>query len=363
MRAGSVLLLSLALAAAACQKEARPPAPPRKCGKVERGSDRILDVVLCAEADTDEDSVDDAVDLCLEHKETLNGVADKDGCPDPDRDQDLFVDYEDTCPEEAGVAPDGCPGKDTDKDLIADHLDSCPYEKEDMDGDQDADGCPDGERDESVAKALNQQLWQRARVDVRRGRASATKAGTEALEDLAKTVATRPSDVARVRIVGYAALREARRGKAKDLAKNRVKLVEARLAAAGIDPKAFERAIYPLQDKRERVGRVDVMVFLDLKAAMADEARSASLEPTATQPEVTTAPAATTAPTAIEPTTTEPSTEAATPDPAPEDGPSSKPPAVKEPDAEGAKAPVEAYPEPEKPAADEDWDLTGSAKK
>lgn len=361
MRAGSALLLSLALVVvvAACQKEARPPAPPRKCGKVERGSDRILDVVLCAEADTDEDSVDDAVDLCPEHKETLNGVADKDGCPDPDRDQDLFVDYEDTCPEEAGVAPDGCPGKDTDEDLIADHLDSCPYEKEDMDGDQDADGCPDGERDESVAKALNQQLWQRARVDVRRGRASATKAGTEALEDLAKRVATRPADVARVRIVGYAALRETRRGKAKDLAKDRVKLVEARLAEAGVDPKTFERAIYPLQDKRERVGRVDVMVFLDLKAAMADGARSASAEPTTTLPDATTTPAATTAP-----TTAEPATEATTtPEPAPSDAAPDTPAAEKKPDDEGDEKAVEAYPEPEQPAADEDWDLTGSAKK
>lgn len=325
-------LLSALVLVGACQKEVvRPPPPPKKCGKVERGSDRVIEVVLCAGVDADEDGVDDAVDLCPEHKETINGFADKDGCPDPDRDLDLFVDYEDACPDEKGVAPDGCPAIDSDGDLIADHLDSCPHEPEDMDGDRDDDGCPDGVEDESVAKALSEQLWQKARVEVRRGRAKATKAGRATLEELAALVATRPADIKRVRIVGYSSLREVRRGRAKDLAKDRVKLVEARLREAGVDPQAFERAIYPLKDKKERVGRIDVMVFLDLGAAGRRDERAADEAPADEAP--AEAPAAESQP--AEAPTTEPA-------------PAAEPPAAPT---------VEPYVEPAAPAADDDWDL------
>lgn len=338
--APSLLLLAVLVLGSACQKEAKPPPPPRKCARVERASDRVVDVVLCAESDADQDGVDDAVDLCPEHKEAVNNAADKDGCPDPDRDLDLFVDYEDTCPDEKGVAPDGCAGDDADGDLIANHLDSCPHEKEDVDGDKDSDGCPDGAQVETVAKTLDEQLWQKARIEVRRGRARATKAGDASLEELAALVATRPADIKRVRIVGYSSLREVRRGKAKDLAKDRVKLVEARLREAGVDARAFERAIYPLKDRKERVGRVDVMVFLDLEAAMrrGSEERPVDTRPADTKP-------ADTKPADTKPTDTNPA------DTKPADA---KPADAKPTENQPA---VEPYTEPEKPAADDDWDL------
>lgn len=269
-------LLLLALGVGACQqKEVRPPPPPQKCARVERGTDRVVAVVLCSGTDSDGDGIDDAVDLCPDHPETYNGLADKDGCPDPDRDLDLFVDYEDACPDEPGVAPDGCPFVDSDGDLIPDHLDSCPYEPEDMDGDRDDDGCPEGPQDPSVATTLEEQLWQKASLETRRGRAQLNDAGAAALEELAALVATRPADVKRVRIVGYSSLREVSRGKAKELARERVKLVEARLLEAGVAPRTFDRAIYPLKGAKERVGRVDVTVYLDLGAALSDADRGA----------------------------------------------------------------------------------------
>lgn len=269
MRSRAYLLLLLAsVVGSSCQKEAKPPPPPKKCVRVERGTDRVVEVVLCAETDADGDGIDDAVDLCPDHPETYNGFADKDGCPDPDRDLDLFVDYEDACPDEPGVEPDGCPFLDSDGDLIADHLDSCPYDAEDMDGDRDDDGCPEGPQDPTVAKSLEEQLWQKATIEVRRGRAQASDAGASALEELSALVATRPADVKRVRIVGYTSLREVGRGKAKELAKERVKLVENRLLEAGVAARAFDRAVYPLKSAKERVGRVDVTVYLDLAAAM-----------------------------------------------------------------------------------------------
>lgn len=271
----AALFSSLLLAVSACHKEAKPPPPPEKCAKVERGADRVIDVVICSGSDEDGDGVDDAVDLCPDLQETDNGLLDKDGCPDPDRDLDGFLDYEDACPNEAGAPPDGCPFLDEDGDGIAQHLDACPHRPEDFDGVEDDDGCPEGMIVRVQARTLEDQLWQRARVDVRRGRALLTKSGAAALEELAEAVGARSDDIARVRVVGYASPRESRRGRAKDLAKERVRFVERRLKKAGLAGERFERAVYPILTKSEGAPRVDVMVFLDLAAATASPAPSA----------------------------------------------------------------------------------------
>jgi hypothetical protein len=275
-------LCLLLLAVGACRKEAKLPAPQQLCQQVERGSDRAVAIVPCAGKDTDGDGVDDAVDLCPGLLETDNGLFDKDGCPDPDRDLDGFLDYEDACPDEPGGPPDGCPFLDSDGDGIPDHLDACPHRPEDLDGVEDDDGCPEGMIVRVQARALDQQLWQRARIDALRGKATATKEASVTLDELAEAVATRPGEVARVRLVGYASAREAHRGRAKELAKERVRLVEQRLRQSGVEAARFERAIYPVKDKSEGEGRVDVMVFLDLKAALDTEARQVSQEPVAT---------------------------------------------------------------------------------
>lgn len=74
---------------------------------------------------------------------------DKKLCPppyDPDRDKDGIRNEVDKCPDKKGPAKwHGCP--DTDGDGIPDHLDACPKEKEDPDGFQDTDGCPDLDND------------------------------------------------------------------------------------------------------------------------------------------------------------------------------------------------------------------------
>jgi len=61
-------------------------------------------------------------------KENYNGVDDKDGCPDKIV-QMVVIDK---------VV------KDTDNDGIVDDYDRCPFEPEDRDGFKDEDGCPDG---------------------------------------------------------------------------------------------------------------------------------------------------------------------------------------------------------------------------
>lgn len=70
-------------------------------------------------SDADDDGVYDADDQCPTQKEDKDGFEDEDGCPDPDND----------------------------KDLIPDIRDKCPLQKEDRDTYKDDDGCPDPDND------------------------------------------------------------------------------------------------------------------------------------------------------------------------------------------------------------------------
>jgi outer membrane protein OmpA-like peptidoglycan-associated protein len=91
-------------------------------------------------ADTDADGVLDRDDFCPREA----GPAPK-GCPiiDLDPDKDGIPLPCDQCPTEKGVKPDGCPIRDTDGDGILDDVDKCPKEPETKNGYEDKDGCPD----------------------------------------------------------------------------------------------------------------------------------------------------------------------------------------------------------------------------
>ncbi|MCK4410446.1 MAG: OmpA family protein [Candidatus Eisenbacteria sp.] len=69
--------------------------------------------------DCDEDGIFGSQDKCPREKEDYDGFEDEDGCPDPDNDGDGILDGDDTCPDDA----------------------------EDFDGFEDEDGCPDVDRD------------------------------------------------------------------------------------------------------------------------------------------------------------------------------------------------------------------------
>jgi len=69
--------------------------------------------------DADVDGVTDSSDACGAAKEDFDGFQDEDGCPDPDNDADGSVDASDKCPIDA----------------------------EDVDGFQDENGCPDPDND------------------------------------------------------------------------------------------------------------------------------------------------------------------------------------------------------------------------
>ncbi|HEY3801624.1 MAG TPA: OmpA family protein [Kofleriaceae bacterium] len=83
--------------------------------------------------DPDHDGIVGAADKCPNDPEDMDGFQDADGCPDPDNDND------------------GIPDK----------ADKCPNQAEDKDGFQDADGCPDADNDndgipDSVDKCPNE---------------------------------------------------------------------------------------------------------------------------------------------------------------------------------------------------------------
>ena len=73
--------------------------------------------------DRDGDGIKDDLDKCPDEREDFDGFEDEDGCPEPDNDHDGIPDIKD----------------------------KCPNVPEDMDGDEDTDGCPeppkDGDRD------------------------------------------------------------------------------------------------------------------------------------------------------------------------------------------------------------------------
>ncbi len=94
----------------------------------------------CPIPDTDGDGILDPDDECVD----VPGVVEYEGCPIPDTDGDGILDPDDECVDVPGVPEyEGCPIPDTDGDGILDPDDKCVEEPENVNGFEDADGCPD----------------------------------------------------------------------------------------------------------------------------------------------------------------------------------------------------------------------------
>ncbi|MBK7857754.1 MAG: thrombospondin type 3 repeat-containing protein [Archangiaceae bacterium] len=112
-----------------------------------------------ATADSDGDGVPDEADRCPVTREDPDGFEDEDGCPEPDNDDDGVADAVDRCPEVAAALDgdaDGCAkvAPDADGDGVADAVDRCPLEPENVDGVRDLDGCPEQSAPPALAKLL-----------------------------------------------------------------------------------------------------------------------------------------------------------------------------------------------------------------
>ncbi|HNU69936.1 MAG TPA: OmpA family protein [Myxococcota bacterium] len=80
--------------------------------------------------DSDGDKVPDRKDRCPNQPEDVDGFQDADGCPDPDNDGDTVLDDQDECRDVPGpVMNKGCPIVDTDGDGLPDKEDRCPQVK------------------------------------------------------------------------------------------------------------------------------------------------------------------------------------------------------------------------------------------
>ena len=252
-----------------CHKDPEPtPLPPAQCAKVDRGSDVLVQEVTCSGQDTDEDGVDDSVDLCPALKETRDGVLDKDGCPDPDEDLDGVVDAEDGCPREKGDPPDGCPQLDTDGDGIPNHLDACPTRPEDKDGVQDADGCPEGERGAEMG-AVGRTVWREGIVTYRRGSDVVKEESTVILAEVLDEIDGATDDVAHVMLVAVTHPREIKRRSTLDtVVDRRLAAVQDSIVELGVPASKIERKVEFLQTRARKVqGTLVVILSLTNEAA------------------------------------------------------------------------------------------------
>jgi OOP family OmpA-OmpF porin len=134
------------------------------------------------EKDTDGDGIPDSLDVCPRQPESVNDIADQDGCPEPDNDGDGIVGAADKCPDRAEdfdkfEDDDGCPDDDNDKDGVPDTKDACPNEAENKNGIADQDGCIDQIPD-TIVKALAAA----SAVKFEKGRTRLAKASKAALD-------------------------------------------------------------------------------------------------------------------------------------------------------------------------------------
>ncbi len=120
-----------------------------QCPYIAEDLDGFQDQDGCPDLDNDQDGIPDTKDKCSNKPEDKDGFQDEDGCPDPDNDQDGIPDLKDQCPNDAQGAggTKGCPNLDTDNDGVPNGPDKCATEKEDRDGFEDEDGCPEPDND------------------------------------------------------------------------------------------------------------------------------------------------------------------------------------------------------------------------
>jgi outer membrane protein OmpA-like peptidoglycan-associated protein len=96
--------------------------------------------------DSDKDGRNDGFDRCPQDPEDVDGFEDADGCPDVDNDKDGICDQWVSAQGKQAKYSKTCKG-----------IDKCPNAPEDIDGFQDDDGCPDYDNDaDGIPDSLDQ---------------------------------------------------------------------------------------------------------------------------------------------------------------------------------------------------------------
>lgn len=189
------------------------------------------------DTDTDRDGLPDRFDECQEQKETVNGLNDEDGCPEPDVDADGIVGAADKCPEgpedvDKFLDEDGCPETDNDSDGFDDARDACPDLAETRNGFDDDDGCPD-ELPPEVTKLI---ATASAKLKFEATRARVTDPGKKVLAPVLEMLQARRG--VRLQIVG-----RPQTAKGADLARRRADAVKWYLIDQGIAEDRFDTTV------------------------------------------------------------------------------------------------------------------------
>ena len=184
------------------------------------------------ETDADHDGLPDRIDRCPAERETVNGLLDGDGCPEPDADNDTVVGDADKCPaiaedKDGFEDDDGCPETDNDRDGVVDAADRCPTDVETRNGFDDDDGCPD-----AIPPEVSKLLATASAIKFEPTRARVTDAAQKSLQPLLELLLARKT--LRVAITGRPAT-----AKDLDLAKRRAEAVKLFLIDQGIGEGRF----------------------------------------------------------------------------------------------------------------------------
>jgi outer membrane protein OmpA-like peptidoglycan-associated protein len=176
--------------------------------------------------DSDGDGVPDSRDKCPTEKEDRDGFQDNDGCPDPDNDGDGVVDGKDLCPNNAGpVENDGCP--DTDNDDVPDGVDDCP----DKPGPAENNGCPIDEPPFVVVESDRIRI--KGNILFESGAAKIQKQSYKILDEVAAVLLKNPT-LGPVQIEGHTDNRGSRTINV-DLSQRRARAVLEYLVAKGVE--------------------------------------------------------------------------------------------------------------------------------
>jgi outer membrane protein OmpA-like peptidoglycan-associated protein len=157
--------------------------------------------------DSDGDGIPDSKDRCPSEREDIDGYDDQDGCPEED--------------------------PDTDRDGIADGQDQCPDAKETINGSEDDDGCPDSGDPRVIYE--DGQFKVLKTVEFEHGSARLEKDSYSLLNQVALTIKANPQ-VERVRVEGHTDDTGPRDVNVR-LSKQRAAVVREYLIQKGVSPK------------------------------------------------------------------------------------------------------------------------------
>jgi len=214
-----VRMLVVTTAVAACGAPPATGAPPQAPAPVAIAAPATAP---SSDGDRDHDGIPDALDLCPDSAEDLDGVDDTDGCPEVDADKDGIEDASDACPKEPGV----------------------------VSTDAHKNGCPQFVVMESMGDLIILQ-----QVHFARGSRTVMAESFPIIDETIKALQNTP-ELRQVAIEGHASADEPA---AQTLSEARGRAVLARMVAAGIDPKRLVvhglGSSHPIDDGKTSEGR------------------------------------------------------------------------------------------------------------